>query len=38
MAMRETYVEQPISVLAIDDHPLLRDGIAAVIESEPGMR
>lgn len=36
--MPETYVDQPIAVLAIDDHPLLRDGIAAVIESEPGMR
>ena len=31
-------MELPITVLAIDDHPLLREGIAAVIESEPGMR
>ncbi|MFP8836169.1 response regulator [Hydrogenophaga sp. XSHU_21] len=26
-----------ISVLAVDDHSLLREGIAAVIDSEPGM-
>ncbi len=28
----------PISVLAVDDHALLREGIAAVIDGEPGMR
>jgi DNA-binding NarL/FixJ family response regulator len=27
-----------ISVLAVDDHALLREGIAAVIEAEPGLR
>lgn len=36
--MPESNPEQPIAVLAIDDHPLLREGIAAVIESEPRMR
>jgi DNA-binding NarL/FixJ family response regulator len=35
--MLETNPERPIAVLAIDDHPLLREGIAAVIESEPGI-
>jgi DNA-binding NarL/FixJ family response regulator len=28
---------QPIKVLVVDDHPLMREGIAAVIEREPGM-
>jgi len=27
-----------VSVLAVDDHALLREGIAAVIDGEPGMR
>ena len=27
-----------IRVLAVDDHPLLRDGIAAVVESQRDMR
>jgi DNA-binding NarL/FixJ family response regulator len=26
-----------ITILAVDDHPLLRDGIAALVASEPGM-
>lgn len=29
--------ERRISVLAIDDHSLLREGIAAVVDCEPGM-
>lgn len=29
--------ESPIRVLAIDDHPLLRDGLAALINNRPGM-
>jgi DNA-binding NarL/FixJ family response regulator len=28
----------PISVLIVDDHPLLREGIAAVIEGQPDMQ
>jgi DNA-binding NarL/FixJ family response regulator len=34
----ELSAERPISVLAVDDHALLREGIAAVVESEPGLR
>ena len=29
--------EEPIRVLVVDDHPLLRGGIAAVLASEPGF-
>ena len=28
----------PIQVLVVDDHPLLREGIAAVLETQPDMR
>jgi two-component system, NarL family, response regulator len=28
---------EPIKVLTVDDHPLLREGIAAVIEGQPDM-
>lgn len=28
----------PITVLTVDDHPLLREGIAAVIERQPDMK
>jgi DNA-binding NarL/FixJ family response regulator len=27
-----------IRVLSVDDHPLLREGIAAILEAEPDMR
>ena len=27
-----------ITVLVVDDHPLLRDGIASALENEPDMR
>ena len=30
--------EQVIRVFSVDDHPLLREGIAAIINSQPGMR
>lgn len=36
--MVDSQAVQAISVLAIDDHALLREGIAAVIDGEPGMR
>jgi DNA-binding NarL/FixJ family response regulator len=29
--------QQPIRVLSVDDHPLLREGIAAIINSQPDM-
>ena len=30
-------ITRTIRVLAVDDHPLLRAGIASVINAEPGM-
>src|SRR5882724_11966029 len=27
----------PVRILSVDDHPLLREGIAAIVNSEPGM-
>jgi two-component system, NarL family, response regulator len=32
------YVGQPIRVLTVDDHPLLREGIAAVVKRQPDMQ
>lgn len=29
--------DQPIRVMVVDDHPLLREGIAAVLEGQPDM-
>ena len=30
-------MDQPIRVMVVDDHPLLREGIAAVLEGQPDM-
>ena len=30
--------DPPIRVLTVDDHPLLRDGIAAVLDTDPDLR
>ena len=35
--MAEFTQSAPIKVLSVDDHPLLREGIAAMINSEPDM-
>ena len=29
---------QPIRILVVDDHPLLRDGIAALLDGQPDMK
>lgn len=30
-------VVRPIRILTVDDHPLVREGIAAVLEAQPDM-
>jgi DNA-binding NarL/FixJ family response regulator len=36
--MSTTSNPSPIRVLSVDDHPLIREGIAAILEAEPDMR
>jgi DNA-binding NarL/FixJ family response regulator len=36
--MSTTSHPDPIRVLSVDDHPLIREGIAAILEAEPDMR
>ena len=36
--MQSREMHTPIRVLAVDDHPLIREGIAALISSQPDMR
>jgi len=36
--MTQISEKRPISVLTVDDHPLLRQGLAAVIEAAPDMK
>src|SRR5450759_2753945 len=31
-------LSDPITVLAVDDHPMIREGVAAVIDVEPDMK
>jgi two-component system, NarL family, response regulator len=31
-------ITSPITVLVVDDHPVVRDGLEAIINSEPGMK
>ena len=37
MKQEERTMSNPIRVLSVDDHPLLRDGLAAIIENQPDM-
>jgi DNA-binding NarL/FixJ family response regulator len=36
--MSTTSNPDPIRVLSVDDHPLIREGIAAILEAEPDMK
>jgi DNA-binding NarL/FixJ family response regulator len=37
-AAQEPVAQQPITVLIVDDHPVVREGLCAMLEAAPGLR